>query len=300
MNNKSIITIIAATLLLLATSCKVEVENVTLNKATLTLTVGASEALTATVTPAKAEHGALTWTSSNPTVATVDPDGKVTAVANGEAIIMVAVAGKTAGCRVTVTPTPPPRIERWYRVGGYVHTYDACVGAHFLEWVETDYTRNPWDTIYMSVIIDWTNQTYQCYSSRWQGQYRDLMTGSFSYVDKENSPTELSSIAFSNGLGYKTPPTNQFELLWFGDYNTSVTPYPWWGYKEWMDVDDGYKHGLISLRNTYNLPNRFVILHVPNCNSEDDLNRNEFAALCFVVLPSDSTNFNQKTLTFKK
>ena len=74
---------------------------VSLSKTSLTLSTGASETLTATVTPAEADQ-AVTWTSSNPSVATVE-NGKVTGKAVGAATITAATAnGKTASCSVTV------------------------------------------------------------------------------------------------------------------------------------------------------------------------------------------------------
>ena len=77
---------------------------VTLNKTELSLTVGSSEQLTATVAPAEADNKYVTWTSSNPAVATVDASGNVTAVGTGTATITVTTAdgGKTATCTVTV------------------------------------------------------------------------------------------------------------------------------------------------------------------------------------------------------
>lgn len=83
----------------------VPVTGVTLNEATLGLTVGETETLTATVTPEDATNNEITWTSSKPEVATVDEDGKVTAVAEGTATITVTTddGDKTATCEVTVT-----------------------------------------------------------------------------------------------------------------------------------------------------------------------------------------------------
>ncbi len=77
---------------------------VTLNKTELSLTVGSSEQLTATVAPAEADNKSVTWTSSNPAVATVDASGNVTAVGTGTATITVTTAdgGRTATCTVTV------------------------------------------------------------------------------------------------------------------------------------------------------------------------------------------------------
>lgn len=82
----------------------VAVTGVTLNKESLTLTEGQSEALTATVRPQNADNKKVTWKSSDEKVATVDETGKVTAVAAGEAVITVTTAegGFTADCAITV------------------------------------------------------------------------------------------------------------------------------------------------------------------------------------------------------
>ena len=82
----------------------VSVTGVTLNKTTLKLSKGASETLTATVAPTNATNKKVTWTSSDPAVATVDASGKVTGVANGTATITVTTedGGYTATCAVEV------------------------------------------------------------------------------------------------------------------------------------------------------------------------------------------------------
>lgn len=91
----------------------VAVTGVSLNKTSTSLTVGSSETLTATVAPANATNQAVTWSSNNTAVATVNQNGKVTAVAAGTATITVTTAdgNKTATCTVTVsaavTPTVP-------------------------------------------------------------------------------------------------------------------------------------------------------------------------------------------------
>ena len=84
---------------------KVDVEKVELNKNTLTLKVGGEETLTATVTPDNADDKTVSWTSSDPSVATVDDSGKVTAVAVGTATITATADGQSATCSVTVNPS---------------------------------------------------------------------------------------------------------------------------------------------------------------------------------------------------
>ena len=82
------------------------VTSVTLNKTSLTLTKGSTETLTATVKPDNATNRNVNWTTSNPSIATVNSSGKVTAVAQGTATITATAAdgsGKKANCSVTVT-----------------------------------------------------------------------------------------------------------------------------------------------------------------------------------------------------
>lgn len=78
---------------------------VTLDKQTMSLTVGSTGTLTAIINPANAANKSLTWTSDNTAVATVNENGVVTAVAEGTAKITVKTADgeKTAVCTVTVT-----------------------------------------------------------------------------------------------------------------------------------------------------------------------------------------------------
>jgi uncharacterized protein YjdB len=84
---------------------EVPVSGLTLNNNTLTLVQGNTAQLTATVFPSNATNNTVTWSSSNPAVATVDSLGKVTAVAEGSATITVktVVGNYSATCDVTVT-----------------------------------------------------------------------------------------------------------------------------------------------------------------------------------------------------
>ena len=80
----------------------IPVESITLNKTELSLVKGATETLTATVSPENATDKTVTWESSDEAVATVK-DGVVTAVAAGNATITAKAGEKTATCAVTVT-----------------------------------------------------------------------------------------------------------------------------------------------------------------------------------------------------
>lgn len=85
----------------------VPVGAVTITTAAPTLTVGQFVDLAVKVTPDNATNKNVAFESSNPTVATVDDNGKVTAVGVGEAIITVKAqdgSNKAATVKVTVKP----------------------------------------------------------------------------------------------------------------------------------------------------------------------------------------------------
>ena len=89
----------------LSTAYVTLVSGITLDKTELALTVGDTQTLAATILPSDAANKSVSWSSDNPSVATVDENGKVTAVAEGTAKITVTTVDgkKTADCAVTVT-----------------------------------------------------------------------------------------------------------------------------------------------------------------------------------------------------
>lgn len=104
-------------LLLAGTGCKknaepephkVIVTSVSVKPSSLSLKVGETAQLTATVTPVNADNDNVNWSSSDNSVATV-ADGLVTAVKEGSATITVTTidGGKTATCTVTVNSAIP-------------------------------------------------------------------------------------------------------------------------------------------------------------------------------------------------
>lgn len=82
----------------------VAVTGVTLNKTSVKLAPEATFQLTATVVPENATNKAVMWSSSKEDVATVNNEGLVTAVADGEATITVTTedGAKTATCKIKV------------------------------------------------------------------------------------------------------------------------------------------------------------------------------------------------------
>ena len=78
---------------------------ITLNNTSLNLIQGNTSKLTATVSPSNASNNAVTWTTSDSSIATVDASGNVTAVGSGTAIITCAAndgSGVFEWCSVIV------------------------------------------------------------------------------------------------------------------------------------------------------------------------------------------------------
>jgi len=110
----TILTIAIIALLGIFASCKkkdksIAVTEVTLSQPTAGLTVGDTITLTETVLPQNATDKTVTWTSSNPAVASVE-NGRIIALTEGTTNITVTTqnGNKTATCVVTVGPAPTP------------------------------------------------------------------------------------------------------------------------------------------------------------------------------------------------
>ncbi len=82
----------------------ISVTGVSLSDTTLSVSVGSSEVLTATISPTNASNTSVSWVSSDESIATVN-DGTVTGVAAGSAKVTVTSddGDYTATCAVTVT-----------------------------------------------------------------------------------------------------------------------------------------------------------------------------------------------------
>ena len=93
-----------ATCKVLVEAATVSVTGVSLDKTELTLVQGTQFSLTATVSPKDATDQSVTWSSDNPSVATVTSSGEVSAVTPGAATITVKTTdgGHTATCKVLV------------------------------------------------------------------------------------------------------------------------------------------------------------------------------------------------------
>ncbi len=87
-----------------ATTTSFAASDISLNKTKLSIKVGDSSTLIASVSPGRGSGQVLTWSSNNLKVASVDSHGVVTARSAGKAVITVKIKNYnlTAACKVTV------------------------------------------------------------------------------------------------------------------------------------------------------------------------------------------------------
>lgn len=89
-----------------------EITSLTLNNSKIRLKIDSVATLTASLLPAQSAvvSSNLSWISTNPSVATVDKNGKITAVSLGTANIVASIGSVTAFCSVTVYDFVPPSL----------------------------------------------------------------------------------------------------------------------------------------------------------------------------------------------
>ena len=122
----------------------IELTGVTVAPTKVNLDLNATYQLTAVKQPVNAA-GNLSWESSNTGVATVDSTGKVTAKAQGTAIITVSCGDKKDTCTVTVAHTHDTDSQTWAPLNDNEHFRSCTAGddfkmeAHvFSTWTKVD------------------------------------------------------------------------------------------------------------------------------------------------------------------
>lgn len=129
---------------------EIPVTGVTVSPTSVNLTKGETVTLQATITPADAGNKGVTWKSSPKDVATVDENGKVTALKEGTAIITVTTnnGSKTATCTVKIGHTLLMHIAKdatCFETGNTV--YWSCIDCnHYFADADgkTEINENSW------------------------------------------------------------------------------------------------------------------------------------------------------------
>ena len=108
----------------------IELTGLTVAPAKVNLELNATYQLSAVKEPVNAA-GSLTWTSDKSAVAEVDNTGKVTAKAQGTAIITVTCGTKSASCTVTVGHTHDTDTQDWVYMDPGTHIKTCTAGDDF-------------------------------------------------------------------------------------------------------------------------------------------------------------------------
>ena len=193
-----------------------KVTSVSLNKNNLTLDVGKSDTLTATITPSNATNQNVAWSSDNETVATVS-NGLVTAIAPGTATITVTTedGSKTATCTVivhtaTTITTQPQSVSV---TEGQSATFSVTATGDNLRYQWQINSSNGWSAITGATDASYTiDRTTTAMSGN---QYRCIVTG--------NGGETTSSAATLTVRPYDPPYTGKYSYEIVSDVGENGT-----------------------------------------------------------------------------
>jgi len=187
---------------------KIYVTGVSLNKSSITLGVGNSEKLIATVQPSNATNQKVTWSSNSPGIASVDALGLVTAVSNGDAIITVTTdeSSYTANCSVKCITVTNPVLTT--SAATNISYTSATLNGNISNAGNPAYTERGF--VYSSVVSVPTLNGSGCYnttaSGTGTGNYSKSVTGldqDKTYYARAYVKTDMG-VTYGNVVNFKT------------------------------------------------------------------------------------------------
>lgn len=160
----------------------IAVTGVTVSPASATVNAGATQQLTATITPSNATNTTVTWSSGNTAVATVNSSGLVTAVAAGTATITVTTqdGGKTATSTITVPSAGTTYYQIRNRWQASTYLYDGGNG-------QVKYGSNP-------ASSDYTYQWAKVDAGNGYILLQNRSTGNYMHVENQTGAVQCSGI----------------------------------------------------------------------------------------------------------
>lgn len=150
------------------TGASVPVNGVTMDRSTLSISEGGRASLTATVYPSNATNRTVTWSSDDPSIATVNAYGLVQGVSAGKTSIYAACEGYAAACQVTVSHVHnysyhEAKAATCTESGWYA--YNTCTGCSYTTYQEIPATGHSWNSGAITTASTCTEtgvKTYTC------------------------------------------------------------------------------------------------------------------------------------------
>ena len=219
----------------------VAVTSIELDKTSLEISVGSSAKLTATVYPSNADNKSYTFSSSNTDVATVNENGIINALKEGEAIINATTIDgkKTASCKVIVSKKSD--IVGVWENGNYFLSLskDGFLTSYFAErYLDSgDYTIKDDKQIICSNLY-YAKPTYYNILS----VANNKMTVSIEYVDVNgnNQKKEMTFTKSDKDASTKENPlTGKIFTTYFSSTNTTKVTYSFNTYYTGTKTADG-------------------------------------------------------------
>ena len=215
-----------------------KVESIKLNKTSLKLKKGSTYQLKASIAPADASNQNLKWSSSNPSIVSVDQNGKVTLKGYGQATITAAAqdgSNVNASCKVTSCYTITYQLNGGTNVSGNPSVYyDQSVsfkdperkGYTFLGWyTDSKYTNK------ITSIKKGTKKNYTLYA-RWS----KVSVAQVKNVAVKNSVSRAMTVCYSKVSG-----AGGYQIVY--DTNSKFTTKQWVGRVGTSKTITGLKKG---------------------------------------------------------
>ena len=217
----------------------VHATGVTLDKTSASVKLGKTLTLTANVAPEDAANKNVTWSSSDPSVATVS-DGVVTGVATGNAKITVTTedGSHTASCTVTVTTSLPPLLisdfENTDDISGII--YPNVNNSDRKEHIHIDLIDDPKAGGKCVAISDgnYKNTEYSIIEIPDDAKDYSILAFDIYYpgrkIDADGEHEDMNYKEIPVSLTYKDG-QNQDQKVEIAEYHTPVFPAPVWDTK---------------------------------------------------------------------
>ena len=217
----------------------VHATGVTLDKTSASVKLGKTLTLTANVAPEDAANKNVTWSSSDPSVATVS-DGVVTGVATGNAKITVTTedGSHTASCTVTVTTSLPPLLisdfENTDDISGII--YPNVNNSDRKEHIHIDLIDDPKAGGKCVAISDgnYKNTEYSIIEIPDDAKDYSILAFDIYYpgrkIDADGEHEDMNYKEIPVSLTYKDG-QDQVHTVEIAKYNTPVFPAPVWDTK---------------------------------------------------------------------